>query len=122
MDIELGKTYVTRSGVHVRIIAEDADSTFPYSGDNHETYTAAGTVWSNADDDNDLIAPEPNPQAIADAIFKEAAKPADADKHDYRRDFIENLLLDMVRKEGYANGDEARRTVALRDELVRGAA
>jgi len=54
--IEVGKTYVTRSGSKVRILGIDTVSyRYPFLGDNNKTYTPKGTVYILDVSSEDLV-------------------------------------------------------------------
>jgi hypothetical protein len=61
LKLEVGKTYRSREGKVVRIV-EKIDSTWPFVGDNEESYNEQGRYyWVNWDSPYDLIDEGPDP-------------------------------------------------------------
>ena len=64
LKLEVGKTYRNRKGEVVRIV-EKIDSTWPFVGDNEESYDEQGRhCWVNWDSPYDLIDEGPDPILI----------------------------------------------------------
>lgn len=55
LQLEVGKTYLNRSGKEVQIVGNDDDPSFPFDGNNGHCYTASGGFYMHREDERDLV-------------------------------------------------------------------
>lgn len=86
MKIEVGKTYKTKGGDVVKIIAMDPyDNTYPYEGSNDCWYTSTGTYYNgwSSDPEFDLIDDGSDNESPSIAFSLMKFDPADASEKPY---------------------------------------
>lgn len=93
MKIEVGKTYMTKGGDEVKIIAMDPyDNIYPYVGSNEFWYTSTGTYFYNdGSSDYDLVddgSSEPVPSVVSSLMKFDpvdgSEKPYPSEANQYR--------------------------------------
>ena len=97
LKLDVGKTYVTRSGEEVQITANKGHHTYPFRGSNDLYYTETGVWWVGRTHSDDLVAealasaPEHAKHKHYDLIMQWAANPAL--EIEYRQDSSEEWRI-----------------------------